>query len=151
MVIDNPQLFLSLGINETLIEIFEDLDVDLEDLRETVQTLEESFDLLSQKWNLQILYILLFRNKMRFSELKKTLEVNSRTLSDKLKSLSQNDYVDRTIEEGPILVVRYFLTKRGKNTILLALPLLYYFNSDLARMNYIRIFFAKKRFVLVSI
>lgn len=121
-----------IGINETLIEIFENLEVDLEDLRETVQTLEESFDLLSQKWNMQILYILLLRNKMRFSELKKTLEVNSRTLSDKLKRLNQNDYIDRTIEEGPPIAVRYSLTKRGKNSILLALPLLYYFNSDLA-------------------
>jgi len=118
------------GIEETLQHIFEHQEMGLEDLKETIQSLEEGFNLLSQKWNLQILYILFLRT-MGFGELKKILGVNSRTLSDKLKILSQHRYIRRSIEQGPPLRVRYSLTTRGRNTMLLALPLLYYSGSNL--------------------
>ena len=119
------------GIEETLREIVESQEIGLEELKEAIQGLEESFDLLSQKWSLQILYILFLRNTMGFGELKKTLGVNSRTLSDKLKTLTQHEYLGRSVEQGPPLRVKYSLTKRGWNTILLALPLLYYSSSNL--------------------
>ena len=119
------------GIEETLQHIFHFQDLNLEDLRETIQGLEASFTLLSQKWNLQILYILFLRKKAGFGELKKILGVNSRTLSDKLKILNNCGYVDRSVEQGPPLRVKYALTERGRNTILLALPFLYYSNSAL--------------------
>lgn len=119
------------GIEETLQQILESQEIGLEELKEAVKGLEESFDLLSQKWNLQILYILFLRNTMGFGELKRTLGVNSRTLSDKLKILTQHSYVKRSVEQGPPLRVKYSLTRRGWNTILLALPLLYYSSSNL--------------------
>jgi DNA-binding HxlR family transcriptional regulator len=119
------------GIEETLHQIFKNQELGLEDLRETIQSLEKSFELLSQKWNLQILYILFLRETTGFGELKKILGVNSRTLSDKLKSLSQHKYLSRSVEQGPPLRVRYSLTARGRNTVLLALPFLYYSSSNL--------------------
>jgi len=120
------------GIEKTFRQILKDQEVGLEDLKETVQSLEESFD-LSQKWVLQILFILFLRNTMGFGELKRILGVNSRTLSDKLKSLQKHAYIRRTIDQGPPLRVRYSLTARGRNTILLALPLLYYSSSNLPK------------------
>jgi DNA-binding HxlR family transcriptional regulator len=63
---------------------------------------------------------------MGFSGLKRILGVNSRTLSDKLKILKQFEYIERMIEQGPPLRVTYSLTAKGRNTVLLALPLLYY-------------------------
>ncbi len=120
------------GIEETLQQIFKDKELGLEDLRETIQSLEQSFNLLSQKWNLQILYILFLRESTGFGELKRILGVNSRTLSDKLKSLNQHRYLSRSVGQGPPLRVRYCLTARGRNTILLALPFLYYSSSNLA-------------------
>ena len=119
------------GIEETLREILESQEIGLEELKQAIQGLEERFDLLSQKWNLQILYILFLRNTMGFGELKKALGVNSRTLSDKLKTLTHHEYLGRSVEQGPPLRVKYSLTKRGWNTILLALPLLYYSSSNL--------------------
>jgi DNA-binding HxlR family transcriptional regulator len=118
------------GIEETLNEIFRNQKLDLEDLRETIRALEESFNLLSQKWNLQILYILFLRETTGFGEMKKILGVNSRTLSDKLKSLDQNSYIKRAVEQGPPLRVKYSLTARGRNTVLLALPFLFYSSSS---------------------
>lgn len=120
------------GIEETLLRIFSSQKLSLEDLRETIQSLEESFELLSQKWNLQILYILFLRETTGFGQMKKILGVNSRTLSDKMKILTQYGFLTRTVEQGPPLRVRYTLTTKGRNTILLALPFLYYASGNLA-------------------
>jgi len=117
------------AIEDTLQRILEKHEIRLEELKETMKSLEKSFSLLSQKWSLEILYTLFLRNSMGFSESKKILGVNSRTLSDKLKILKQHGYVERTIEQGPPLRVKYCLTTKGKNTVLLALPLLYYSSS----------------------
>lgn len=117
------------GIEDTLRHILEKQEMNLKDLKEVIQSLEESFNLLSQKWNLEILYTLFLKHTTGFSGLKKILGVNSRTLSDKLKSLKQYGYVERTVESGPPLRVEYSLMTRGKNTVLLALPLLYYSSS----------------------
>lgn len=120
------------GIEETVNEIFRNQKLGLEDMRETIKSLEESFSLLSQKWSLQILYILFLREITGFGEMKKILAVNSRTLSDKLKGLDHYGYIKRTVDQGPPLRVKYSLTSRGRNTILLALPFLYYSSSNLA-------------------
>ena len=117
------------GIEETLQRILESHEISLEELKETVHGLEESFSLLSEKWNLQILFILFLWGTVGFSSLKKVLNVNSRTLSDKLKSLQESTYIKRSIDQGPPLRVKYSLTTRGRNIILLALPLLYYFRT----------------------
>lgn len=114
------------GIEETLERIFSARETSWDELKEAVHELEESFSLLSEKWNLQILFILFLRNTAGFSNLKKVLNVNSRTLSDKLKSLQESSYIERTVNEGPPLRVKYSLTTQGRNVILLALPLLYY-------------------------
>ena len=120
------------GIEATLQQIFSSQKLGLEALRETIQGLEESFELLSQKWNLQILYILFLREATGFGEMKKILGVNSRTLSDKMKILTRYGFLTRSVEQGPPLRVRYSLTTRGRNTILLALPFLYYASSNLS-------------------
>lgn len=117
------------AIEDTLQRITEKHEMRFEDLKKTIQSLEKSFSLLSQKWNLEILYTLFLRNSMGFNGLKKILGVNSRTLSDKLKILKQYGYIRRTMEQGPPLRVTYSLTTRGRNTVLLALPLLYYSSS----------------------
>ncbi len=114
------------GIEDTFKRILEDQELSTKDLKAVIQSLEASFTLLSQKWTLEILYTLFLKSTFGFSGLKKTLGVNSRTLSDKLKNLKQYGYIERKVEAGPPLKVEYSLTTKGKNTVLLALPLLYY-------------------------
>jgi len=120
------------GIEDTLQQIIENQEVSLKDLKEDIRSLEESFNLLSQKWNLEILYTLFLKSTAGFSGLKKILGVNSRTLSDKLKSLKEHGYINRMVETGPPLRVEYALTMKGKNIVLLALPLLYYSSSPIS-------------------
>jgi DNA-binding HxlR family transcriptional regulator len=75
---------------------------------------------------LEILYSLFLKNSVGFREFKKVLGVNSRTLSDKLKLLAKHGYVSRKILSNPNPRVKSDLTTKGRNTVLLALPLLYY-------------------------
>ena len=117
------------GIENTLNQIAETQEITLNELTADLKSLEASFNILSQKWSLEILYTLFLKNRMRFNEIKGVLGVNSRTLSDKLKTLHKHGYIERNVEDGPPLRVEYMLTTRGKNTVLLALPLLYYSRS----------------------
>lgn len=117
------------GIEDTLQKIVEKQKLNPEVLEEELRYLEHSFNLLFQKWNLEILYTQFLKGVMGFGELRKILGVNSRTLSDKLKMLKKNGYIKRDVENGPPLRVKYSLTLKGKNTVLLALPLLYYASS----------------------
>ena len=114
------------GIEITLNQILETGEMTAGELQENLKSLEESFTFLFQKWNLEILYTLFLKKHLGFGELKKILGVNSRTLSDKLKLLKKHSYIERSVDSGPPLRVKYSLTIKGKNTVLLAMPLLYY-------------------------
>jgi DNA-binding HxlR family transcriptional regulator len=117
------------GIEDTLNQILQKQEITPKELKEDLKSLEENFNLLFQKWSLEILYTLLLKNAAGFGEIRKILGVNSRTLSDKLKMLVKHDYITRKVDAGPPLRVEYALTRKGKNTVLLALPLLYYSSS----------------------
>ena len=117
------------GIEDTLNQIMQKQEITPVELKEDLKSLEENFNIVFQKWSLEILYTLLLKNAAGFSEVKKILGVNSRTLSDKLRMLAKHGYITRKVDTGPPLRVEYALTRKGKNTVLLALPLLYYSSS----------------------
>ena len=117
------------GVEDMFNEIIEKQKITPIELKDEVESLQESFNFLFQKWSLEILYTLMLKDSIGFSGIKKILSVNSRTLSDKLKMLQKHDYITRNITIGPPLRVEYSLTPKGKNTVLLALPLLYYSGS----------------------
>ncbi len=117
------------GVEEVFNEIIEKQKITPAELKVELESLQESFNLLFQKWSLEILYTLLLKDTLGFGGVKKILGVNSRTLSDKLKMLQTRGYITRNVIKGPPLRVDYSLTSKGKNTVLLALPLLYYSSS----------------------
>ena len=117
------------GVEETFYDIIQTQKITPNELKDEIDSLQETFNLLFQKWSLEILYTLILKDSIGFGELKKTLGVNSRTLSDKLKMLQNRNYITRIVTSGPPLRVEYSLTPKGKDTVLLALPLLYYSSS----------------------
>jgi DNA-binding HxlR family transcriptional regulator len=117
------------GAESTFNQIIEKQKITPKELKDEVESLQETFNLLFQKWSLEILYSLILKDAIGFGEIKKILGVNSRTLSDKLKMLQIHGYITRNVTVGPPLRVDYALTSKGKNTVLLALPLLYYSSS----------------------
>ena len=69
---------------------------------------------LSQRWNIEICSALYIGGPARFNNLKGLLSgISSRTLSDKLSSLSGEGYITRTVEEGPPVKTLYSLTEKG--------------------------------------
>jgi len=114
------------GVEATFNQIIEKQKITPKELKDEIESLQDTFNLLFQKWSLEILYTLILKDQIGFGEIKKTLGVNSRTLSDKLKMLQASGYINRNVTPGPPLRVEYSLTPKGKNTVLLALPLLYY-------------------------
>jgi DNA-binding HxlR family transcriptional regulator len=118
------------GVEQTFNQIIETQKITPTELKEELDSLQETFNLLFQKWSLEILYTLLLKNAIGFAEIRKILTVNSRTLSDKLKMLQRHSYITRKVTTSPPLRVEYALTSNGKNTVLLALPLLYYSSSS---------------------
>jgi len=118
------------GVEETFGQIIETQKITPTELKKEIDSLQESFNLLFQKWSHEILYTLLLKDTIGFGEIKRILTVNSRTLSDKLKMLQAHGYVTRNVTDGPPLRVKYALTSKGKDTVLLALPLLYYSSSS---------------------
>ncbi len=118
------------GVEATFNQIIETQKITPTELKEELDSLQETFNLLFQKWSLEILYTLLLKNALGFGGIKKILTVNSRTLSDKLKMLQMHGYITRKVSAGPPLRVEYSLTSKGKNTVLLSLPLLYYSSSS---------------------
>ena len=117
------------GVEDTLKQIMQKQEITPQELKEDLKNFEENFNIIFQKWSLEILYTLLLKNTAGFGEIKKILSVNSRTLSDKLKTLTKHGYITRKVDTGPPLRVEYALAQKGKNTVLLALPLLYYSSS----------------------
>ena len=107
------------GVEETFNQIIETQKITPTELKAELDSLQESFNLLFQKWSLEILYTLLLKEIIGFGEIKKILTVNSRTLSDKLKMLQIHGYITRKVTAGPPLRVEYALTAKGKNTVLL--------------------------------
>jgi len=112
------------GIEKTLGQIME-RGLTMEEVRRHMNGLEEAFSILSQRWVLQIMVLLLLSGPMRFSEIKKTLGISSRTLSEKLRRLRKVGMVEREVEPGPPVSTRYKLSRDGREIALLTLPLLY--------------------------
>ncbi len=119
------------GIEDTLELIGDVREITELEMKENIDSFEKTFHQLFQKWNLDILYTLSLKNSIGFNEIKKALGVNSRTLSDKLKFLAESGYISRKVDTGPPVSVEYILTKKGRNTVLLAIPLLYYVRSEM--------------------
>jgi DNA-binding HxlR family transcriptional regulator len=117
------------GVEDTLNQIIQEQEITPKELKQDLKNLEDNFNFVFQKWSLEILYTLLLKNAAGFGEIKKILGVNSRTLSDKLKMLAKHGYITRKVDAGPPIRVEYALTRKGKDIVLLALPLLYYSSS----------------------
>ena len=93
------------GIEDTLNQIVQKQEITPKELKADLKNLEENFNVVFQKWTLEILYTLLLKKSAGFGEVKKILEVNSRTLSDKLKMLAKHGYITRKVDLGPPLRV----------------------------------------------
>lgn len=120
------------GVSEALEAYIRDKGLSIEDTKAILEKLEPSFKLLTKKWTLTIIYTLLLTGPLSFNKLHELTKVNKRSLSQRLKELEKNGLVRRQVRTQPPVTTVYFLTKTGRDTGLLIIPLIYY----VARASY---------------
>ena len=85
---------------------------------------------LFQPWTMEILYLGAVRGTVRFSDLEAMLGISSRTLSNKLKTLTEAGFLDRNVYNEHPVRIEYTLTKHGKTTAALMAPIFTHLNMQ---------------------
>lgn len=94
------------------------------DIAWEVDAAVEALDVFGSRWTIEILSTLYIAGDRRFNEMKHLLKgISSRTLSDKLRYLVDEDLVVRSVSEGPPIRVTYRLSEHGKTCGKLLSPL----------------------------
>ncbi|MDP6562370.1 MAG: helix-turn-helix domain-containing protein [Candidatus Thalassarchaeum sp.] len=100
----------------------ENFDIDWE-----VDAAVDAFSIFSSRWTIEILATLYIAGERRFNEMRKLLRgISSRTLSDKLTKCAESGLIDRIVEDGPPIRVKYRLTDHGRDAGRLLSPLVAY-------------------------
>jgi len=80
-----------------------------------LQAIRDTVELLSGKWKIQIVGILLKVGKMRFMDLRRLVgKISPKMLSKELQELEQNKLLTRTVMNTRPITVEYELTPHGK-------------------------------------
>lgn len=78
--------------------------------------IRDAMELLSGKWKIHIISVLMYKSKLRFMDL--TREINgiaAKMLSKELQDLELNDLVKRTVCNTKPVTVEYEITEYGKS------------------------------------
>lgn len=83
---------------------------------------------LQRKWTMDLIYIIRIKGKPFFNDIRRAIpDLNSRTLTTRLKEFEENYIVTRTITDTQPIRVSYELTDIGKGIYELLMPLLFFF------------------------
>ena len=89
-----------------------------------VEAAVEALHVFASRWTIEILATLYITGPRRFNEMKNMLSgISSRTLSDKLRFLSEEGLVLRLVTDGPPVKVNYELSDHGRTCGRLLSPL----------------------------
>ena len=89
---------------------------------------ENTLEFLRKKWVIDIIYILSILKRPYFNQIRKSVpEINSRTLTIRLKEFENQKILTRTVENIQPLRVSYELTELGQGMYELILPLLFFY------------------------
>jgi DNA-binding HxlR family transcriptional regulator len=76
---------------------------------------QDSMDVLSGKWKINIISSICYYNKRRFSDILNDVNgISNKMLSKELKELETNKIIKRTVLETQPITVQYELTEHGK-------------------------------------
>ena len=86
------------------------------DITWEVKAAVEALHIFGSRWTTEILTTLYIAGPRRFNQLKTLLSgISSRTLSDKLQLLVEENLVDRIVVDGPPVKVSYALSQHGRD------------------------------------
>jgi DNA-binding HxlR family transcriptional regulator len=77
--------------------------------------IKDSMELLSGKWKIQIIGVLLYKGTIRFMDLLRVVDgIGAKMLSKELQELEINELVKRTVCHTKPITVEYEITEYGK-------------------------------------
>lgn len=79
-----------------------------------IETIKQTMDLFGGKWTIIIIGAL-YTGAKRFNEMRKDLEINTKSLADTLKALESSGIVTRTVYSTTPVTVEYSLTDMGRD------------------------------------
>lgn len=86
------------------------------DHHERLLAINDAMDVLSGKWKIQLIGLLLFKGKMRFMELLRQLDgIGAKMLSKELQNLEANQIITRTVLQTKPVTVEYEMTPYGRS------------------------------------
>jgi DNA-binding HxlR family transcriptional regulator len=86
------------------------------DHHERLLAINDAMDVLSGKWKIQLMGLLLFKGRMRFMELLRHLDgIGAKMLSKELQNLEANQIITRTVMHTKPITVEYEVTAYGKS------------------------------------
>lgn len=110
---------------------FESFDHNDTHIQKELSFLNDALNFLQKKWTMDLIYIIRIKGKPYFNDIRRALpDINSRTLSTRLKEFEENHIVIRTVTDTQPLRVNYELTDLGKGVYELLLPLLIFFSGE---------------------
>ena len=108
----------------------DNFDIDWE-----VDAAVDAFSIFSSRWTIEILATLYIAGERRFNEMRKLLRgISSRTLSYKLTKCAESGLIERIVEVGPPIRVKYRLTDHGRNAGRMLSPLVAYMKIQQGRV-----------------
>ena len=85
-----------------------------QECNQEVRAISDTMELLSGKWKIQIIATLIIHGKMRFMELKRTVNgIGAKKLSQDLEQLEINKLITRTVMNTKPITVEYEITPYG--------------------------------------
>ena len=104
-------------------------------IQKELHFLNDALHFLQKKWTMDLIYIIRIKGKPYFNEIRRALpNINSRTLTTRLKEFEENHIVTRTVSNTQPIRVSYELTDLGKGVYELLIPLLIFFAREKMRI-----------------
>ncbi len=86
-----------------------------EDEEKCLSTIKQALQVLGGKWSFLVL-TQLYIGPQRFNQLRKQLgDINTKSLTDTLRHLEQNEVIQRTVFPTVPVTVEYSLTEKGRD------------------------------------
>jgi DNA-binding HxlR family transcriptional regulator len=90
-------------------------ECDSGDYTQRLMGMRDAMDILSGKWKIQIIAVLLFKGKMRFMDLLRVVDgIGAKMLSKELQDLETNQLITRTVRNTKPITVEYEITHYGR-------------------------------------
>jgi DNA-binding HxlR family transcriptional regulator len=111
----NELLIEMLPIKEVITPSAIEHECDSGDHTQRLLGMRDAMDILSGKWKIQIIAVLLFKGKMRFMDLLRVVDgIGAKMLSKELQDLETNQLITRTVRNTKPITVEYEITRYGR-------------------------------------